>query len=405
MILKLAWRNIWRNKRRSLLTAGSVLFALFFALIMRSMQLGVYDNMVQNVVNISTGYIQVHGKDFWDEKTLEYSMEQTDSLEHTLLATEGVADVVPRLESFSLASTGRATKAAMILGIDAEKESRYFDFDEGLTKGQIFPDGNGILLSEGLAEYFKLDIHDTLVLIGQGYHGISANGKYHVSGILKLRSPELNKQLAFLPLREAQFLFGAQHRVTSLVVVPEDHDEFAGLTQEIRSELDTTTYEVMNWREMMPELVQAIQADSAGGLIMLFVLYLVISFGIFGTILMMTSERQYEYGILISIGMKRGKLALTVLLETFFLSVLGVIGACLLALPPVFYYHAHPINLAGEQMGNAYEEYGFEPVIPASNDPSIILTHSVIVVIITLVLALYAVWKIYRLQPVKAMHS
>ena len=198
MILKLAWRNIWRNKRRSLLTAGSVLFALFFALIMRSMQLGVYDNMVQNVVNISTGYIQVHGKDFWDEKTLEYSMEQTDSLEHTLLATEGVADVVPRLESFSLASTGRATKAAMILGIDAEKESRYFDFDEGLTKGQIFPDGNGILLSEGLAEYFKLDIHDTLVLIGQGYHGISANGKYHVSGILKLRSPELNKQLAFL---------------------------------------------------------------------------------------------------------------------------------------------------------------------------------------------------------------
>ena len=161
----------------------------------------------------------------------------------------------------------------------------------------------------------------------------------------------------------------------------------------------------MNWREMMPELVQAIQADSAGGLIMLFVLYLVISFGIFGTILMMTSERQYEYGILISIGMKRGKLALTVLLETFFLSVLGVIGACLLALPLVFYYHAHPINLAGEQMGNAYEEYGFEPVIPASNDPSIILTHSVIVVIITLVLALYAVWKIYRLQPVKAMHS
>ncbi len=406
MILKLAWRNIWRNKRRSLITAASVLFALFFALIMRSMQLGAYENMIRNVVGVSTGYIQVHAKDFWDEKTLEYSMERNPSLEQKILSTEGVADVVPRLESFSLASTGNATKAAAILGIDPQKETEYFDFDNGLQEGEIFAEnGKGILLSEGLAEYFKLKTNDTLVLIGQGYHGVSANGKYHVNGVVKLRSPELNKRLAFLTLKEAQFLYGADNRITSFVVIPERENDFPELTESLRTGLDTAAYEVMNWREMMPELVQAIQADSAGGLVMLFILYLVISFGIFGTILMMTSERQYEYGILTAIGMKRGKLALTVVMETFFLSLLGVIGGGLLALPLVLYYHYNPINLGGGEMGDAYEEYGFEPIIPASIDPSIIFTHSTIVLFISVLLSFYAVWKIYYLQPVKAMRS
>jgi len=405
MILKLAWRNIWRNKRRSLITAASVLFALFFAIIMRSMQLGSYENMVQNVVSVSTGYIQVHAKGFWDEKTLEYSMERMDSLEQKILKTEGVRDVVPRLESFSLASTGSATKAIAIVGIDAPKESQYFDFDSGLKRGQLFKDGKGIVLSEGVAEYFKLDVNDTLVLIGQGYHGVSANGKYHVAGIVKLRSPELNKRLAFLPLNEAQFLYGAYNRLTSFIIVPEDSRDFPELTEQLRYKLDSETYEVMNWREMMPELVQAIQADSAGGLVMLFILYLVISFGIFGTILMMTSERQYEYGILIAIGMKRGRLALTVLLETFFLSLLGIASGALLALPLTLYYHYNPLNLGGDEMGNAFEEYGFEPIIPASIDPSIVITHGGIVLFISVMLSLYAIWKIYRLQPVKAMHS
>ncbi len=405
MILKLAWRNIWRNKRRSLITAASVLFALFFALIMRSMQLGSYQNMISNVVGVSTGYIQVHSKGYWYEKTLEYTMLRSDSLEQLLQNTPGVKSLVPRLESFSLASTGEATKAVAIAGIDPEKESTYFDLANGLQQGTLYPNTPGLVLSEGLAEYFKIGTGDTLILIGQGYHGISANGKYPVSGVVKLRSPILNKQLAFLPLQEAQFLYGARQRLTSFIVIPEEERNFRELTGQLRSQLDTAQYEVMNWREMMPDLVQAIQADSAGGLIMLFVLYLVISFGIFGTILMMTSEREYEYGILIAIGMKRSKLALTVLMETFFLALLGVIGAGLLAMPLVSYYHYNPLQLGGDQLADAFEKYGFEPIIPASTDPSIFLTHSLIVLSIAALLSFYSVWKIYQLQPVKAMHQ
>lgn len=405
MILKLAWRNIWRNKRRSLLTAASVTFALFFAICMRSMQLGTYDNVYSNVINSSTGYIQVHAHGYWDDRILDKSMELTDSLSQLIIQTEGVKDVVPRLESFSLLSTGNDTKGAMVMGIDAAAESRYFSLGEDLHQGELFTaDERTILLSEGLADYFDTEPGDTVVMIGQGYHGISANGQYVVKGIIKLSTPDLNNSLAYLPIKEAQELFGAYGRISSLVIVPEDADDYNEISSALQSRLDTSQYEVMTWRQMMPELIQAMEADSAGGLVILFILYLVISFGVFGTILMLTAERVPEFGILISIGMSRGKIALITFLETVFLSLMGLLAGWILALPLTYYYHYNPIRLTGA-MDDAMLEYGFEPLIPASIDPSIALFHGFGVLLITMILSLYAVWSIYRLDPVKAKRT
>ncbi len=405
MLFKLAWRNIWRNKRRSLITAASVTFALFFAICMRSMQLGTYDNVYDNVINSSTGYVQVHGKDFWENKTLEESMELGDSLTQRIKNTDGVKDAIPRLESFSLLSTGTDTKGALIMGVNPEGEEKYFNFGEDLKAGELIKTGDrSILLAEGLAKYFDVQPGDTVVMIGQGYHGVSANAQYRVKGIVRINTPQLNNSLAYLPIKEAQELFGAYGRVTSLVVIPTDNDDFAEVKEGLAGRLDTTNFEVMTWREMMPELIQAMEADSAGGLIILFILYLVISFGVFGTILMLTAERVPEFGILISIGMSRGKIALITFLETVFLSLIGLLMGGILAFPITHYYHYHPIKLTGA-MDDAMQEYGFEPLIPASIDPSIPLVHGTGVMIITMILSLYAVYTIYRLDPVKAMRT
>lgn len=403
MLLKLAWRNIWRNKRRSIITATSVTFALFFAILMRSMQNGTYDNVYYNVINSSTGYVQVHGKDFWDKRTLEQSMAESDSLTSKLQHTKEVKDLVPRLESFSLLSTGNNTKGAMIMGIDPKLENQYFNLKKHLYAGRIFNlNDHTIMLAKGLADYFNVKTGDTIIMIGQGYHGISANGKYVISGILQLNSPELNKQLAYLPLPEAQQLFGMNGRITSMVVVPADADDFHEIADRIQAKLDTSKYEVMTWREMMPELINAMQADSQGGLVILFILYLVIGFGVFGTILMLTAERLPEFGILISIGMSRGKIALITFLETVFLAIIGILAGWALTLPITHYFHAHPIKLSG-QMDAAMQQYGMEPIIPASIDWSIPLWHSLSVLIVTMILSLYAIWKIYTLNPLTAM--
>ncbi|MEL6845004.1 MAG: FtsX-like permease family protein, partial [Bacteroidota bacterium] len=161
-------------------------------------------------------------------------------------------------------------------------------------------------------------------------------------------------------------------------------------------------YEVMDWQAMMPDLVQMLEADKGGNAIPLAILYLVVGFGIFGTVLMMTAERKYEFGVLIGIGMKRSKLALTVLLETIFISLLGVVIGSLIAFPLTAYYHYNPIYLSG--LEEAYAQFGFEPVLKASMNPEIFINQAIIVLIISCIISIYPALRIMKIDPVKAMH-
>lgn len=403
MLVKIAWRNIWRNKRRSVITMGSVAFALFFALIMRSMQLGTYNQAYSSVINATTGYLQWQGEGYWDKQSLERSFYPEDSVLKRITAHKTVLDLVPRLESFALLAGAKSeTRPGLVRGIDAEKESLYFELGDKLVSGRLpDPDEYGISLAQKLAENLKVGLGDTLVIIGQGYRGMSANGKYPIIGIADLPNPEANKSTVFIGINQMQELTGAYGQLTGMVIIPENTNKLEPLKAELNTYTDNSS-EILTWRDMMPELIQAMEADSAGGLAILFILYLVIGFGIFGTILMLTAERKPEFGILISIGMKRTKLALTTFLETSFLSLVGIIIGSLLSLPISWYYHLNPIKL-GAEMEQMTEEYGMEPIIPFSVDPSIWFTHGSIVLFISMLLGLYAVFSIFKLSPVKAM--
>lgn len=404
MLLKLAYRNLWRNKRRTIITIASVFFAVFFAVILRSMQIGVYERMIENVVGYYSGYIQVHKNGYWKEQTIDEVTPYSDSLLTWMESKDQIEQVLPRLEGFALAATNEVTKGALVNGIDPEREGSMLKLGEKMVSGSVFKASDkSVILGSGLAEYLKLSAGDTLVMLGQGYRGISARGKYPVAGIVKLSSPLLNDNLVFLPLAEAQWFYGAEGMITSYVLDMRYSDNVPKFARNMKAKMDTAQYEVMPWQEMMPELVQAIQADSAGGQIMLFILYMVITFGMFGTVLMMTAERKYEFGVLISIGMRRGQLALTVFFETVLISIIGVITGLIGALPIVYYFHLNPLQF-GEEASSAMEEYGFEAVMPASLDPSIALTHAVIILIISILISWYPTYVLARLKPVEAMH-
>ena len=308
MILKTAWRNIWRNKRRTIITISSVLFAVFFAIIMRSMQLGTYSKMIGDVVNAYTGYIQIHKKGDWDDKIIDNAFDRDIKLEKKLSEIGTVKNINPRLESFALSSFGKKTKGAMVIGIIPEKENQMNDLGKKIIKGEFKLHENEALIAQGLAKYLNLTVGDTLVLIGQGYHGVSAAGKYSVSGILKFPSPDLNKMLVYLPLNTAQELYGAYGKLTSWSISVSDDRQVKKTMKKINKLLNLDTYEVMSWRKMLIELVQAIQTDNISGQIMLAILYIIIGFGIFGTIVMMTAERKREFGVLIALGMHRKQL-------------------------------------------------------------------------------------------------
>ncbi len=403
MIFKLAWRNIWRNRRRTFITGGSILFAVLFAVFMDSLQKGAWNNMIDNVVNYYYGYAQIHKQGYWDDRTIDNAFTLTDSLQGLPAQLKGVSGVLPRIESFALASAGNTTQGVMVVGIDPEHETRMTGLRDRVVAGDYLSAGTpGALIADGVAERLSLATGDTLVLISQGYHGVNAAGKYAVKGIVHFPSPELNRQMVYLTLPEAQWFYGAEGMVTSLALQVEDEGYIQPAVRHLRAGLDTARYEVMDWREMLPDLLQAKQLDSAGNVIVFVVLYAIIAFGIFGTILMMTRERAYEFGILVSIGMRRGKLGMIIWLETVILGLLGAFAGILVSIPLVAWFYRHPIRFSGDYAG-MLEKYGFEPIFPAELAPSIFLTQALVIFVISSVLALYPIWKIHRLRPVESM--
>ena len=401
MLIKLAWRNIWRNKKRSLITISAIFIAVFLCIILRALQLGMYDNMINNVVGSYSGYIQIHSKGFWDEQIVDNSFSLNKDFLNEIESIDGVSNTLQRIQSGSLASSSDLSKFVFVTGIQPSKESSLTNWEKRLINGQLLKEESKSLnIGKGVAKYFDLEIGDTLVLLGQGYHGMQAAGAYPVSGILDLKNPTLNKITVFMTLPQAQDFLSAQNMITHLILNKKENKDEDAIALDVKNLIDNEVYEVMTWREMIPELEQTIKADSAGGLIMVFILYMIVTFGIFGTVLMMTQERKYEFGVLVSIGMKKIRLIKTMVYETILLASVGAILGIALSRPVIIFLS--PIKFPEEQ-AQMFENLGFEAVIPLMNTYDIPLTHGFIIFFISLIVCLYPLSVIIKLDPIKAM--
>jgi putative ABC transport system permease protein len=403
MYLKLAWRNIWRNKRRTLITLTAIGFAVFLACLMQSSQFGTYERMINNAVRFHTGFIQLHRQGYWENQTINNSLVLNDSVRQAFEQVPGVKTLVPRLESFALAAYGDKTRGAQLIGYDPQTEDALTGLKKRLVKGEYLQKGdNAVLVAEGLADYLGINLGDTLVLMSQGYQGTNAAALYKVGGILKFPIADLNNQIIYLPLEEAQNFYGAPDMVTALAVDVASDRDIEKVLAGFREKADPSTYEVMDWRQMMPGLVQSMELDYASGSILLYVLYAVIGFSLFGSILMMTSERMYEFGVMISVGMHRLRLQAIIYLEIALLGLTGVLLGIALSILLLSYLHANPIPLGAESQ-EAYERFGVEPVLPFSLDPQIFLNQAWTILVLVILLGLYPVFVIRRLKVINAI--
>jgi ABC-type lipoprotein release transport system permease subunit len=403
--LKLAWRNIWRNKRRTIITIASIFFAMFFALVMRALQVGSYGHMTKGIVEAFTGFIQIHKNGYWDDKTLDYTFQYNDQLVRKLEDIENVSAVIPRLESFALASTGEQTKGIMVVGIDPEKEKEMTHPDRNLQKGKYLTDESaGVLVSQRLSEFLGLGLHDTITLLSQGYHGATAANIYPVDGIVKMPNPEMDRRLVFMNLKTAQDFYGAYDRLTSLIINLHDQDLLTQTLNDISGLLNNEEYEMMDWKELNPELVQQIQSDQYGGYIMLGVLYLIVGFGVLGTLIMMTTERKREFAVMVSIGMQKKKLGFILFLEMIFMGLIGIVTAIIGSLPVIAILVKYPIRFTGE-FAEIFEQFGFDPIMPAVFESHYFIGQSLVVLVIFFLSIIYPTLSVLKLNETKALRA
>lgn len=467
---QLAWRNLWRNRKRTLITSASVFFAVFFALLMRSFQLGAYDAMFRNVIEAYTGYLQLQNTDYFDEPVLDNAFQIDQVISGTILADPNVSDMVPRLESFALAAAGSRTQGVMVMGIDPGGEEKVSGISNRLVRYKLTPeaisalkneaipertkklldvfsnesyasngrlmldlgistedtvtlfpvirrhayfrnayfsteDSGSVIIGTGLSDFLMAAVGDTIVLMGQGYHGTSAAGKYVVKGIVKLPTPDIDNIIVYVPLKAAMELYAAEGMATSAVIRLKDRrDEAVRQTYERLNKTIRDPFAVRSWKELNALLINQMDADNKSGMIMIAILYLVIAFGVFGTVLMMMAERRKEFGMLVSIGMQKRKLAGVVSLELLLVGFLGVAAGVIASLPFVIYGNVHPLRFRG-QLARMYEDYGFDPVMPTLMPDTYYLWQVVVVLVILLIAIFFCSRKIFRINVISSLRN
>lgn len=361
--------------------------------------------MIDNAVKLYSGHIQIHASGYWDNKSINNTLVQNEDLMKPLRDNEHIKQIVPRLESFALGSSGPQTKGVMVMGVDPQKQDRMSKLSNKLIKGEYFNAGEqAAIIGETLSEYLQLGINDTLVLLGQGYHGATAAGKYPIKGIVKIPKPDLDNKIVYLPLGTGQQMYMAYNRLTTLAINLHEHRDLQETVSQLKESLPDDQYEVKSWREIMPELVQQIQSDNASGWILLAILYLIIAFGVFGTVMMMINERKREFGVMIAVGMHKFKLALVVTVEMLFIGLLGLIAGIIGSMPVILYYYYNPIRLSGE-VAESIETFGIEPIMPMAWQADFYFNQTLIVAVIVIVSVLYPIYSITRIRAVKAMRG
>lgn len=401
---KMAWRNIWRNKRRTLITAASIFFAVFFAIMMRAIQLGSYGNMVDNVVQAYTGYIQVFDDKYKGDESIENSIELNADLLSQIESIDNVTLTLPRLESFALASSGNQTKGIMVVGTDPEKDDQLTNLSSKMVEGKYLKKGDtGVLVSQRLASYLKTTVGDTVILISQGYHGISAADQFVVQGILKFPSPDLDNKMIIMDLPLCQEFYSAPNLISSISLDLKEEKKMNHTVKALQDKLGSQ-YDVRSWKKILTQLVQQIEGDNAGGLVMLVLLYMIVGFGVFGTVQMMTAERRKEFGVMVAIGMQKRRLGGILTLEMIMVGMLGTLAGIILSLPIVYELYIHPITLSGET-AETIMSFGMEPIMPTAWEAGYFFNQAGAVMIIVALAVFFPILSVTRLKVSKALRA
>lgn len=391
----MSWRNLWRNKRRTWTMISSIFFGVLICCFMTGMQEGMYSSMINNTVDKYLGYYQIQDKDYWEEKIINNTFEFT-SLELTKWTNEDIY-LVPKLDSYALLSFKEKSRPVMIKGVDFVREKKMISLDKQLQHGEMISnDSEGIMIGSALFRYLNAEIGDSLVFIGQGYHGQSAAALLPIKGVVKDPIPSVDKRIVYMPLSLAQNFFSAPNRVTSVAVLKDRDMDGERIKQGLVPQLGDDLA-LMRWDELQPELIQQIEGDRVGGDMIKIILFVVIGFGLLGTVTMMVAERKRELGIMISVGMARKKLARILIYESFIMTFIGVLLGTIASYIVLTYFVDNPIPMTGD-MRQMVLELGWEPVMKFSNDILLIVKQGSVLVMMMVLISIYPWYSVMRLK-------
>lgn len=406
---KMAWRNVWRNPRRTILTIAAISFASMLLVFMLSFQFGSYDTMINTSVRIQTGHLQIQAGNFQDKKDIRLVVPQPARIAEVLDQIPHIAAYTFRGQAFSLVSSDQRTYGVAVTGIDPDREARVSRLKSLVRAGKFLGgnDTNQALIGQLLARNLRVKLGDELTVLGQGRDGSIAATVVKIKGIFNSGIADFDRAAIHIPLKTFQDVYSMRGAVHEVVIIADSLRNIDSIKAAIRTGVSKLKPDkplaVLDWDELMPGLRQSIEMDLISGLIFYLLLVLVVAFSILNTFLMAIFERTREFGVLMAIGTTPGRLTKVLLIESMTMTLIGIVAGITVGSLITLYFQAHGIDFSGasellSQFGITGRMYPKLSWLSAVSGP-------LAVFIITFCAALYPAIKVRRLQPVEAMRA
>ncbi|WP_340201894.1 ABC transporter permease [Ascidiimonas sp. W6] len=404
MLFQIAWRNIWRNRSRSLVVISSIIIGVWAGIFILSFSWGLYKNNINESVYKQLSHIQIHHPAFEEEKDAKFTIQNTDQIVKQFQANDQIASVSSRVISMGMITSPTTASGVKIYGINPAFEIPQIALNKSVREGTYFDSGkdNEILIGEKLARKLKIKLKSKVVLTFTNSNSEIVSGAFRVGGIYRSKNSSLD---------EVNVYVQQEHLRELLELKPSESNEIAILLKD-EKQLDSikkycvalvSKAKIEDWKELSPELGMIIESFNLYTYIISGIILLALTFGIINTMLMSVLERIRELGMLMAIGMNKRKIFIMIMLETIYLTVIGVPIGLLIGWLTVIVLGKTGINISMFSEGLA--SYGFSSMIYPALDQEKYMIIVTMCLITAIVSAIYPAYKALQLNPSEAIRK
>ena len=402
---RLAWRNLWRHPRRTVLTLGAMVFSNVLLVFMISLQFGMYGLMIENTLKVYTGSLQVQAPGYKDEGKMRQTVPDVVPLAETLREGLGLESVSARGVAFALASSDERSYGMQVLGVDPRHEPLVSSVPGLVSEGRYLrgDDAESIVIGRVLARNLKVGLGDEITLLGSGLDGSFAAAVANIVGIFDSNVAEFDRSIAYLALpffQETFYMNGAGHQI----VVAADLPQVDALVAQAEQLLPAGSGLVVHdWNDLQPGLRQAIQADIGSAFFMYAVLVILVAFSVLYTQLMSVLERTREFGIVMALGVSPGRMGRLVVFESAIMASIGLAAGAFAGALFTYWFTVNGFSYPG--MAEMAEQFNLPAKVFPQVTPLSLVIGPAAVFVFSLAATIYPALRLHWLQPVEAMRA
>jgi len=406
LVFRLAWRNLWRQPRRTWLTVGAMMFSNMLLVLMISLQFGMYGLMIDNTLQAFTGHLQVQAPGYIDDQKMRQTVDDIVPLATKLRDYFDSDSIAARATAFALVSSEERSYGIAVVGVEPGFERNVSTLPGLVSEGRYLgeQDAAEIVIGAALLRNLRVSLGDELTLIGSGRDGSFAAAVVNVVGVFESGLPDFDRSITEIPLHLFQDVFymdgSGHHVVINLPLI----DDVPVVKEQVEALLPAGQDVVVHdWDALQPGLQQAIKADMSSAFFMYGILVILVAFSVLNTQLMSVLERTHEFGIVMSLGLTPGRLGRLVLLETAILGLLGLLFGAFLGALVTYWFSVNGFAYPGmeEMTAKFHLPSRFYPQISVLS----LLIGPVVVFLFTILAAVYPALRLRKLHPVEAMRA